>query len=326
MNRGLASSAAFFAVVLDGFAALTYAGQRPFGGGLLPPVALALAVHLAAVLLCVVAAVRFRQRSDQQSTGTITVAVFAGTLACTAPVAGPAAVAVLLMAFTDGSSTAKRSNNVVIGNPLRKPHPAPRDTAEPILASLRNRNLPALRRAGPCLHRELHRHSVKALRALQLHKDPRVQLHAQGALSALTANTEQQIERLRSLATETAPAVHHRHLASLLIHLADSTLRDAIHSTTLIHEATRHLRTALGQSAKDLECRHLLAQCQLRLGALGDLAESIQQMRDLPAGQALADTLEPELLAAQGQWLLAANSAKTTSARAFWQAPRPVRA
>ena len=322
MKRTTAILLALVAAIVDALAALSYAGSLPLQG--LPTVPTAIGFHLVAIVLCALAIRLFRPSSDNTSKGRATLAMLAAILTAVAPIAGPLAVAVLLAAFTTPKPESSDAGHITIGNPLRHSAGSRKRPRAPLIDSILNSDIQALRQTGPQLHRQLCPAAVNALRSLQVHSDPRTQLHSQGALTALNTEIEHQLERLRRAASsdDTSAAVH-RDLASLLHHIATSRLHDAIDSDAMLNEAIGQLHRALSQDFNDLESLHLLAKCQLLQGNLQALPAILDNVQAQPDSEAISASIEIEYHAAEGRWHSASSTAERHSARSsaaqlFW--------
>jgi hypothetical protein len=327
MKRTTAILLALVAAIVDALAALSYSDSLPLGN--LPALPIAGGGHIAAVVLCMLAISRFRPSPDKATKGSPTLMLLAAVLTAVAPIAGPLAIAVLILGFTPPANDSSTADQIVIGNPLRRPPASKKRPSTPLVDSVLHADVQALRQAGPSLHRQLCPAAVNALRSLQVHSDPRTQLHSQGGLTALNATVERQLEKLRSGASGggAAPSAH-RNLASLLHHAATSRLHDSIDSDALLNEAIGQLHQALSDSPNDLESLQLLARCQLQRGNLRALPAILTNLRAQPDSDAVYTAVEVEYNAAQGRWHSASRGSEQLAVRSsasqdFWQGLRP---
>ena len=326
MKRLHAILTCLLAVLIDAFAALVASGTLP-----IEPHRnwyLVVTLHLLAVAIVSLAVVRYRHHPDSQATGTRTLAVLANTITLFVPIAGPLTIACLLAGFAKNAASHPPCSDIVIGNPLRTLNSDP--STSPIVTQLNENALARLRTAGSLLHRDQSRQSIAVLRHLQRHPDARTQLQAQGAMTTLSETSEKRIALLRE--SEASPE-NSRRLASLLLQVGSSGMRDDASSRTLLDEAIQHLEKSLTASPIDAEnttALQLLAECRLAMGQVEPLPNLIDQLRQQTDGDAFADKIERRYLAAIGRWRELAAGVQDTrlnttiASRNFWADNPPV--
>ena len=328
MNRSLSTLLLLLAAIIDAAAALAFSGY--FSLGPLPQMPLIVVLHLAAMAICALAVRHFDHPTQNEGEGRTTIAVLAAVLAGVAPVVGALTTAAFVYGFTGPRRSSESSPPITVGNPLRRTKFDTSYDFAPVACSLRDNDTAALRRAVSALRHQLSSASVSALRKLQSHADPRVQLDADAALMALTTAAEQRLEKLRSAAaSKSCPPSTKRHLASLLHHIAVSELYHRIDSDALIDEAIDHIRRLLSDDCDDLESLHLLARCQLHRRNFASLPAILDRLGNQPDSVAVRTAWEAELHVVDGHWRSAALCAEgddfhaSPAVQRFWRGQPP---
>lgn len=292
---------------LDALAVLV--GIERIGSATIPALPAAAGIHLLTVAIAI-AAVRLYPGARERS-GMGTLGILAALLCLLTPVLG-----CLISAWLITGSPGRRGDRdsfpgVQFGNPVnaanRLRHPVPTPVTEPLVDSLRHGHLPAQRLAAPLLRETIDHRAIRLLRHLREQTDARIQLYAQGALSAMFENREQALETLRRQA-DSIPgndpqslAVHER-LASALRETAEAGLQGPTESRALTEEAVRRYEQALAISPGDPACLHGKATCLIALGKLDDVPDLYGRLCAQPGAEYYADRLELAYFAALGNW------------------------
>lgn len=307
---------AFFLSLALGLAAMDFAtawwladrGENDSPGSSL---GIAILIHL--VIAAVAGFSPFLLREGpKHSTGRLTLALLAGTLAFLTPILGPLVAIWMVAAPAGKKGSADNWPGIRLGNPSRKSNlgteAEPLSISMPLIQALRSEHHALPRWATSHIRSRMDRTAVAALHALRDRQDARTQLYAQAAISSVSENREKTLEQLRHLAAEASrlespdALARWERLASALFETAESQLFGKGEGNSLYQEAAEAYRRALAIAPSDAACLFGLARCSLALEDFDRAPELLGQLTATPGAASRTDELEIRFLARQGRW------------------------